>query len=237
MRTIEQHIHCHASRHTPYTRSQIRLDRAISPLRAFILHAFLIVAFAIGDITIFVRIAQSISVFQPSHSQLAVCIIGVIPAQHTGIHKSRAIRTHIVTPMLENHITIRSDSLKTCVIVLQVGHGIIHIPSAETMAKVKTIAIHLILLHPILDGTLEHLMCRSKIMIPVLAIVVITMFHLRSQVKPRVETQFRFRLLAAGPRIEFRHRVIAVGMVEHHIHDNRHTMLVALVDELLNGIF
>ena len=66
-------------------------------------------------------------------------------------------------------------------------------------------------------------------MVPFLSVSVVSLR--RIDIDPRVEPQFGLRLGAAGPRIEFDHRVGTVGVVEHHIHDDRDTAFVALINE------
>ena len=137
----------------------------------------------------------------------------------------RTLRTHITTPMLQNHIRVGSDCLHTVIVVVfQISNSGIGLVRAKTVTEVQTETVHFVFRQPILQRTGKHLLCRCKSVVPIFIDVIAVRCI---DIEPRVVRQI------GSVRIEFVHRVETRRMVEHHVNDNGHTAFVALIDERL----
>ena len=200
-----------------------------APLFSFKERALLIVVLAIRNVVIHVSRAKIVAIFEPSHSGLHEGFVGILPAHHTSVNELRALSPHVAPPVLKDKVSVRGSGFDAVgVVVLEVLHRSIRFVGAETVAKVHTITVNLILGEPVFEYTGEVVAGRFKAVIPVL----IDVIGVRSgNVEPWVEAELCLGSAGASPRIEFIHRVETGSVVEYHIQNNGNTAFVALIDE------
>ena len=202
MRAVEQYVHHYVLCDTIKTGGFIGCHIAGTPTFCFVLHTLFVVTLAVGYVAVLVGIRKAIAVLEPTHSRLHVRVSRIVPAQHTLLYQSWTLCTHIRSPVLKNEIrfTVRvavsllSSRQHTVLIVMRdIIHQFLVIvrclstAATETVTKIHTVTVHLVLLNPIFECAGEHIACRCEVMIPFL-IDIVVMRYLGTE--PRVETQF-----------------------------------------------